>query len=702
MFAPEQDLDERPEDVGDKEGTEPQVGEPDDFTGSTEAIIESSAILPLNPQYMEEHSKDEGAPIESTTVEDNERLDKEEQGESLDLERAIDLNKEYQLTIENLQRAKTNLEEDNQFFEGQNEKLNKKTNDLRRENKSLREEMEDLKDHVSHLEDQKEELCDKIESLRKEQEQMEREKNKEIVKGLKTISELESQIKKTQKEQEEAQNTQTQGVNEPQTHSIKERREAEARFQRLLIESSTIEENIRRNVVKSKEEIKEMKSHLVKETVAYKGRQNAETALKSITEFQQSLHFFNCDIDCGIIPANQKQKERIDAEIKKQNLLKEAVEQTNRDMDNEAEDRNIRLIQMNHTDSKLLSSATPKFCGTGSLHIFMWLKIMDKYFKKIGVLPEDSAIILREHCIGKSRSIIDARFQNDANPSSSAIKKLLVDHFGNKDKILREILTEHNSLGHIPHPCNTSTYSSCHALSEAHLDLFQKAKLLTERTVYDGYNTVGARDLNLRSYSEALLGMLPPDYIRVFREEIRNKDLSTEDILAKLKNTLENIKITALENLQQFGESEEKGQKKITTANTFTAQSESFKCFICSHMDREFSMSPPNKQHATYINKNNMQMAKPESCGHISGLNIMEKRSFCDQFEICPVCLTCKEDGIHNRDTCKFTERVKTFKCRSTQCTERFSMCHHHQHLNDDALEKTRRLLQKDNCEFRW
>ena len=182
---------------------------------------------------------------------------------------------------------------------------------------------------------------------------------------------------------------------------------------------------------------------------------------------------------------------------------------------------------------------------------------------------------------------------------------------------------------------------------------------------------------------------------------MRNQSPSDEDILSKLKDILENIKTTAFENEQHQNKSGEK--RKVTTANTFTAQNQdNLYCFICSHMEREHNTSPPKKPHATYTNKNNVLCTKPESCGHISNLNIMEKTNFCDTYGICPICLTRKEDGNHNRDNCDFVQRFKTFKCRGNGCTERFSMCQHHQYLNTPALEKTQRLFQRENCEFSW
>ena len=57
--------------------------------------------------------------------------------------------------------------------------------------------------------------------------------------------------------------------------------------------------------------------------------------------------------------------------------MKGAVSQTEQDFNAEAESRNIRLIELNSVDSKLLSLATPKFTGDGSLHIFQWMETMD-------------------------------------------------------------------------------------------------------------------------------------------------------------------------------------------------------------------------------------------------------------------------------------------------------------------------------------
>ena len=480
-------------------------------------------------------------------------------------------------------------------------------------------------------------------------------------------------------------------------------RELEGRFHRLMIESETIAEKINQDVIKTKEDMEQMRSDIIKDGISIKGRTSRTKAMNNIIEFKQALRYFQSDADCGLIPATKEHKERIQKEIEKQDLLMSAVSQTNLDFIKESEQRNIRLIEMNHVDSKMLASSTPKFTGEGSLHVFQFLRNMDIHLKQRGVLHEDSGLVLREFCSGKAKNILDGTLRNNTNPEPEEIKRILVSHFGNKERILLEVQKEHESLGQIPHPCLLGSASNCFSLSEQHLSLIDKVEVLTKKTPYDLDQTIpiDLGELKLKAYVDSILPLLPMEFFREFRRDMRNTTVNNTTLLEKLKTTINEIKITAFENIQSQDMEREKRQKRQPVAKTFTAQNKE-QCFICNHMEREHEIKPPNKPHSLYQNKNNIFCTKPESCGHISGLSILEKRDFCNSYGICPICLTRKEDENHNRDNCQFVKNVGSFKCRNSHCDERFSLCPDHVYLNVDALERTRRSLQQDNCQFNW
>ena len=623
------------------------------------------------------------------------------------LEKQKSLNKELQDKIDD-------LEAENAIFETQNNRLIIKVTNLQITSDKYEDENYDyalllndleveIEGHlktISELTNQNDQLWEAGKELEatKEEEIEELKKEVETLKGSLIQAEAKLRLARTLEPNRPGIPT----VGSATTVMTQGTIEAQQRFQRLLIDSTVIEEKIKRDFIKSKDDIDKLKSYMIKEAVGIKGRTNQQLALNSITEFQQSLRYFKSDIDCGIIPDTQEYRKRIDAEIEKQNLLKKAVEETNRNMIQAGEDRNIRLIEMNHVDSKLLSKNTPSFTGEGSLHIFMWLKIMDTYLKSLGVLPEDSSVILKEHCKGKPRSILDRRFSSSATPSPSDIKKALVSHFGNRAKILIEIQSEHNALGTIPHPCQVSTFSMCFLLTEKHLDLLQKASILTEETIYDKQKIVPVqlRDINLKAYSETILHLLPPDYIRGYRVEMRDKSPSDSDILAKLKETLEDIKRTAFENEQSVITDSGREPKKLVTS--YTAQTPFLECPICRLLKRDHNRDPPTRNHAYYEDKNGRRCVKPESCSFIAELDIIERREFCNKFSLCPICLIQKEDSTHNRNNCDFVQRCQTFKCRSPDCGERYSLCFDHQYMNIEALERTQRSLKEDNCDFTW
>ena len=162
--------------------------------------------------------------------------------------------------------------------------------------------------------------------------------------------------------------------------------------------------------------------------------------------------------------------------------------------------------------------------------------------------------------------------------------------------------------------------------------------------------------------------------------------------------------MTALENEQSSYSNEEgKGQRRQSAAKTFTAQIQrEGECMVCTHMWKEHGMRPPRETHVFYENKMGRVLTRPESCPFISDLNMQERRNFCDSFRLCPICLIHEEDEDHNRENCKFTHKFRSFKCKSQDCFQRYSLCTHHQQLNIEALEKTRKQLEKEHCKFNW
>ena len=723
---------------------------------ASESILQMSAIASpddlIGLQNLDENSKDEeGNPKESTTNKGATEQDQEEAEE------------EASVTQERLRAKVKDLETENNIFEIQNKNLNLKADDLQGRNNQLEVQNISLEQEVfnlkNQLETQRENLSLKANKLKEDRDKIEEEKDQEARDYLNRISELSDQndllriqLEEAGSKQEEAVSDlrremmalndsliKTQGelnvykskeavarstqplathtptspatapvvVSEISTITTQAERELEGRFRRLMIESEAIAEKINQDIIKSKEDMEQMRSDVIKDGISIKGRTSRTKAMDKIIEFKQSLKYFQSDADCGLIPATEKHKEEIRKEIEKQDHLMNAVSQTNLDFIRESEQRNIRLIEMNQVDSKMLASSTPKFTGEGSLHIYQFIKNMDTHLKQRGVLHEDSGLILREFCSGKAKTILDGSLRDNANPRPEEIKRILVSHFGNRERILLEIQKEHESLGQIPHPCLLGSASNSFSLSERHLSLLDKVEVLTKTTTYDLDQTIpiDLGELKLKAYADSMLPLLPMEFFREFRRDMRDTTVNNTTLLEKLKAILHDIKLTAFENIQSQDMEREKRQKKQPAARAFTAITQpegDAKCSICIMMKRDHNREPPKEIHALYENKNNRLCVKPESCSFISELDIMERRNFCDRFRLCPVCLTCKEDSIHNRDNCDFVRRCRSFKCRDQECEERFSMCLDHQYLNIEALEKTQRLLARDNCQFNW
>ena len=65
-------------------------------------------------------------------------------------------------------------------------------------------------------------------------------------------------------------------------------RELEGRFHRLMIESETIAEKINQDVIKTKEDMEQMRSDIIKDGISIKGRTSRTKAMNNIIEFKQA------------------------------------------------------------------------------------------------------------------------------------------------------------------------------------------------------------------------------------------------------------------------------------------------------------------------------------------------------------------------------------------------------------------------------
>ena len=263
------------------------------------------------------------------------------------LEREKKLNKQLQLEIENVRG-------ENVIFEQQNQNLSTKSNRLQSENNLLKESITKLEDEGVQLSTRSNDLQirnNKLESqiipLQQNIKQLEKEMDQATVDFLKSISELSNQNSLLRTQVEEAGNKQEEAVKNlkkeltttktalsraeaelakntmaPKPNSLGPpttgttqpvapntvdplATETEGRFRRLMIESETIAEKINQDVIKTKEDMEQMRSDVIKDAISIKGRTSRTKAMNNIIEFKQALRYFQSDADCGLIPANQ-------------------------------------------------------------------------------------------------------------------------------------------------------------------------------------------------------------------------------------------------------------------------------------------------------------------------------------------------------------------------------------------------------------
>ena len=224
------------------------------------------------------------------------------------LEKEKKLNEQLQLEIKDVRG-------ENAIFEQQNQNLSTKSNRLQSENNLLKESITKLEDEGVQLSTRSNDLQirnNKLESqiipLQQNIKQLEKEMDQATVDFLKSISELSNQNSLLRTQVEEAGNKQEEAVKNlkkeltttktalsraeaelakntmaPKPNPLG--RELEGRFRRLMIESETIAEKINQDVIKTKEDMEQMRSDVIKDAISIKGRTSRTKAMDKIIEF---------------------------------------------------------------------------------------------------------------------------------------------------------------------------------------------------------------------------------------------------------------------------------------------------------------------------------------------------------------------------------------------------------------------------------
>ena len=507
-----------------------------------------------------------------------------------------------------------------------------------------------------------------------------------------------------------------------------ERSRASMKLQIVLMEAEKIKTSMERDEIKDKKAIGEMQSDMIKNILSGKGQASYKETLCHLEEFQLKLKSLQIEAGFGEYPISEQQRSTLAEEINKLELLKENVIRTNKDIQKEAENRNIRLMHAEGLDNKILDAATPKFSGnnSSSVHIYEWIQNMDSYLKFRGIPHEHSGVVLKEHIEGEAMNVLNNRFRNVMNPNPEEVKKYLVSYYGNRKSIIRATRIQHMNLGKLPGPSDYSQTKKCFTKTEQHLNLFNQILVLRKETPYDKQDESHPRNLDLSEYLETIASILPQEWNTAYRLQVReNRDHNnTTKIIEQLQKMLMDIKGIAFANMQDqalmmpthafkvYHEEDSDNETGSGSEGNCTESDEEDEkskernpCEICEHMEKNYDAEKYHEwQHAYREARSGRLFTRPESCPFLSNLKISDKRDFCESHEICRKCLVKSVDdayhGGHSERTCTFLQDLPHFKCSEQGCPDRASMCENHQELNKERLQQIKNSLKREGCNF--
>ena len=328
-----------------------------------------------------------------------------------------------------------------------------------------------------------------------------------------------------------------------------QKREMEGNLRKLTSEKDKLIREYHNTIIKTREEISSTSSDEIKENLSFKGKENYDKAIVRIEAFQQTVENFKIEIEIGAITATQVQLEVLNLIEWDCENLKEAVRQTKKDIIKEGENRNIRNIDHDQDYDDLLEKNTPSFSGYGSLHVYIWIRSLEHFFKQRGILRENTSLYMKRYCVGDARKKVALLFTNTTIPEPESVKERLIMFFGDPTHIFHQIRKDHIEVGRIQDP-SFANADTCHHKVLEHLNLLSRAKALVEETA--GSKVFSVIPSEIQKYSSELISKFPSYWqINYLKREDSTGDVN--DILNLLKEELEEMGDITLK-LRQRGE----------------------------------------------------------------------------------------------------------------------------------------------------
>ena len=509
-----------------------------------------------------------------------------------------------------------------------------------------------------------------------------------------------------------------------QKKSLKCKSEVEGDIQMICYEAK--KEQLRAaEFIKNSFTISDMTADEIRGTMSDKQRMNQ--SLDNLDNLDTKIHklIIEHSVKAKLMTAAQIQKCK--DEMKSCVETAEKIRLTFRKIEQEARERMIRLSSNERGEKRIpVKVDQPSFNGeSGILHFFEFVKISESYFKHNEICREEQGAILKSFCHDRPREILENRFRLEINPNINEVYEVLKEMFGNKKKILKEIIKQQEAIGKIILGGNRTSKVNAKMvfdIAEKHIAQHQKVTLLRE-IEYDEEGSIIYSKLNIEDYLICIRKILPNEYFDSFVEEIRNK---TDDSRMRIiENYLNTIRRNASEvlaadipdieseegNYSVGKQQKRETQTKVVQGNTSAAQvnltdswSEEIEiedCPLCQYLKQNFNMEANHKYHGM-SQRNGQVHCLIDTCPHVVHLSVEEKSNFFKAYNYCRICSLNPVNPSHDESHCKFTENNPRRRCRDQQCPLRAELCPQHLWMNKRKLSQRREHLGRIGIDFNY
>ena len=346
-----------------------------------------------------------------------------------------------------------------------------------------------------------------------------------------------------------------------------------------------------------------------------------------------------------------------------------------------------------------------EFSGDSSyseMNIYEVITNHENIFKILSTSETMKGTVLKSHLKGHAKNCISEDLIDYAQ-----IKEILIKNFGNKSRIISDLLKEHVRVGVTPPKSgNNVDWAQISIACQDHLGILRRANNIIKLDNSGIINEIYVNDIAAFLSQEDrikiinTIGVNPKkaydEIMEAFKStlelsiDMRRITLSQDKMAKPRMSSLEKSKpITPLKprtrnNIKYDFENEHALAAAFKTDDSIKDRPD---CEICLKL-REIGRGGKFFEKHLF---NRAGVSWNSYCPNYIMLNIHEKNDFVLTNNFCRFCLEQKKQG-HNSEECKSNNigkgqgRMAFFKCSVPQCPERYELCLHHQDKNKKKI----------------